>query len=95
VLDPHFSVIPLGLELELDVEAADLGVLEALGLLLKPSITERLFECDTLDQDRVLHAASGDLLDPDQRLVEVVLVEHLHGIDDHFGEEGLLGVDEF
>jgi hypothetical protein len=41
-----------------------------------------------------LHTTTGNLLGPDQILVQVVLVEAEDSVDDHLGEEGLLGVDE-
>lgn len=53
----NLCVVLLRLELQLDVQAKHLGVLEALGLLLKTSVRKRLFESNTLDQQRILHNA--------------------------------------
>lgn len=63
LLDAHLGVVLLGLELKLDVEAADLGVLERLGLLLETGVREGLLEGDTVDEERVGQGAAGDLLD--------------------------------
>jgi hypothetical protein len=93
LVDADLGIVLLGLELELDVEAEHLGVLEALGLLLKTGIRKRLLEGDAPDEERVLHATAGHLLDADQVLIEVVLVEAEDGVDDHLAEEGLLRMD--
>lgn len=95
LLNPNLGVVPLGLQLELDVQTADLRVLERLGLLLESGITERLLERDTLHQKRILHTSSRDLLDTDERLVQIGLVEREDGVNNHGAEEGLLRVDEF
>lgn len=41
-----------------------------------------------------LHTTSRDLLSTNQVLIQIILVETKNGVDDHLGEEGLLGVDE-
>lgn len=94
LLNANLGVVTLRLQLELNVQRHNLGVLEALGLLFESSVTEGLLERDSLDEQAVLHASSGHLLDSDERLVEVGLVQSEHGVDDHLGEEGLLRVDQ-
>mmetsp|Transcript_1025 Transcript_1025/g.3241 ORF Transcript_1025/g.3241 Transcript_1025/m.3241 type:complete len:391 (+) Transcript_1025:163-1335(+) len=47
---PHLGVVALGLELELDVEQHDLGVLEVLGHLLESGVREGLLERHAVDQ---------------------------------------------
>lgn len=42
-----------------------------------------------------LHTTSRDLLHPDQTLIEILLVEGHHRVNDHLGEEWFLRVDEF
>jgi len=54
LVDPDLSIVLLRLQLQLDVQTQDLGVDEALGLLLKSSIREGLLESHSLDQQRVL-----------------------------------------
>ena len=51
VLKSDFSTVLLGLQLELKVKSQNLRVDEALWLLLKSSVRERLLEADTLDQE--------------------------------------------
>ena len=83
MLDADFGVVLLTLELELDVQANDLGVLEGLGLLLETGVGEGLLECDTVDKQGILQGATGDLLDTNESVVEVVLVEGKDGVDNH------------
>jgi len=86
VLHAHLSVVLLGLELELNVEEQDLGVVKVLGLLFETSIGEGLTEADTLDEEGLSGRATGDFLDADILLVEGLIELH-NGIDDHLGEE--------
>jgi len=89
VRESDLSGVLLGLKLKLDVEDEDLGIHEGLGLLLETSVGERLLEADTLDEERVSHGSSGDLLDTNVLLVEVSIEVH-DGVDDHLGEETLV-----
>ncbi len=88
LLDPNLGVILLRLQLELDVQADNLGFLEGLGLLLETGVRERLLESDTVDEERVSQGAARNLLDAYQLLVEVVLVEGEHGVDNHYSLRG-------
>ena len=83
LLNTDFSVVLLTLELELDVQANDLGVLERLGLLLETGVGEGLLECDTVDEQGILQGTTSDLLDTDESVVEVVLVEGEDSVDNH------------
>lgn len=49
MFNTNFRVIPLSLEFQFDIQADNLWVLETLGLLFKPSITESLLESNTLN----------------------------------------------
>ena len=44
---------------------------------------------DTLHQEGILHATTGDLLHSNEILVEVLLIETLNGVDNHVREEWL------
>lgn len=83
LFDADLGVVLLGLELELDVEAHDLGLLEGLGLLLEAGVGEGLLEGDAVDEEGFGQGAAGDFLDADEFLVEVVLVEGENGVDNH------------
>ena len=83
----------LALQLQLQVQQQNLGVLEVLGLLLEARVGERLLEGDAADQLGVGHAAAGHLLDAHQAEIEV-RVEHAHGLHDHGGEVLLVGADQ-
>lgn len=50
VLDTDLGIVLFGLELELDVQTDDCGVLEVLWLLLEASVGESLLECDAIDK---------------------------------------------
>lgn len=63
VLDADLGVVLLGLELELDVQADNLGLLERLGLLLETGVGEGLLEGDTVYEEGVGKGTAGDLLD--------------------------------
>ena len=98
ILDADLGVLLLGLELELDVEEEDLGMVELLGHLLEASVREGLLEGDAaLDEEGLADVTAGDALDGDEA-VEVVeaagLVKGLDGIDDHGREEVLVGGNE-
>lgn len=86
VLKSDFSVISLGLKLELNVEDQNLGVLEHLGLLFETGIREGLLEADTVDELGVSGRSSGNFLNTDILLV-VVTINGLDGIDNHLSEE--------
>ena len=75
LLDPYLRIVLLALQLELDVQADDLRVLEVFRLLLEAGVGECLFECDAVDEHGVLERAAGDFFDADELLVQVVLVE--------------------
>lgn len=47
------------------------------------------------DMDSYLHATSRDLFHANQRFIEIILVQAHNSIDNHFGKEGLLGVNQF
>lgn len=83
LLDTDFRVILLALQLQLNVQAHDFGVLEVLGLLLETGVRESLLESDTVNEKRVLEATTGDLLDADQSLIEIVLIERKHCVHNH------------
>lgn len=83
LVDPDFCVVLLALELQLHVERHDLWILEALGLLFKSGIGEGLLERDTVNKERILQAAAGDLFDPDQLLVQIILIKGQDSIDNH------------
>lgn len=84
LLDAHLGIVLFGLELELDVEADDLGLLERLGLLLEAGVGKRLFEGDAVDEEGVGEGAAGYLFDAYEVLVEVFLIEGEDGVDDHW-----------
>jgi hypothetical protein len=86
VLKSDFSVISLGLKLELNVEDQNLGVLEHLGLLFETGIREGLLEADTVDELGVSGRSSGNFLNTDILLV-VVTINGLDGINNHLSEE--------
>jgi len=56
----NLSVILLGFQLELDVQAEDLGVVEALRLLLESGVREGLLEGDSSDEEGVLFESEVD-----------------------------------
>ena len=73
VLETNLSTVLLGFELKLEIEADNLGaVCEALWLLLEASVREGLSEADTLNQERISHGSTSDLLDADVLLVELI-----------------------
>ena len=53
LLHANLGVVLLSLELELDVEAHDLGLDKGLGLLLETGVGEGLLEGDTVDEEGV------------------------------------------
>lgn len=53
VLKSDLCAVFFGLKLKLEVEDNDLGVLEALGLLLETGVRESLAEADTLHKERI------------------------------------------
>lgn len=63
LLDADLGVVLFGLELELDVQAYDLGLDKGLGLLLETSVGEGLLEGDTVDEERLGEGAARDFLD--------------------------------
>ena len=83
-LHAHLGVILFRFQLELDVQADDLGVGEDFRLLLEAGVGKGLFEGDAVDEERVLQAAAGDLFDADEGFVEVFLVERENGVDHHW-----------
>lgn len=83
MLDAHLGVVLLTLQLQLDVQADNLGVLEVLGLLLETGVREGLLEGDTVNEQRFLETTTSNPLHTDQLLVKVVLVERKHGIHHH------------
>ena len=87
VADPDLGVLLLGFQLELYLEDDDLGVGEALGLLLEAGVGEGLLEGDPTHQEGVVDGASGDLLDADQVLVQEVGVQFLDCRDHYLCEE--------
>lgn len=84
VLDADLGIFLLALELQLQIEQAELGVLEVLRLLLEAGVGEGLLECDAVNEERISDGASGDHLDPDEVLVEEVRVKVLDGSDNQF-----------
>ena len=93
VFKSDFSTVSLGLQLELDVQSQNLGVLEGLWLLLETGVGESLAEANTVDEEGVGDRATGDPLDSDVLLVEVV-IQVLDGVDDHLGEEVFILADD-
>ena len=87
-------MILLSLELQLNVEEGNLGVLVRLPLHLKAGIAEGLLEGDTGDEDGVLQSAALHLLDADHIEWEEI-VEHHDSVDHHLAEEFLLLVNQF
>lgn len=83
LLDANLRVVLLALQLQLHVQTHNLGVPERLGLLLETGVREGLLEGDTVDEQGILETTTGDLLDTDQFLVQIVLVEGKNGVDDH------------
>lgn len=81
----YLRVVPLALQLQLEVQQQNARRAELLRLLLEARVGERLLERHAVDQRGVRHAASRHLLDPDQVEVQVG-VQHRHRVDDHFGE---------
>ena len=53
-LNANFGIIFFGLELQLDVQAQDLGVVEGLWLLLESSVGKSLLKCNTVNKHGVL-----------------------------------------
>lgn len=86
VLESDFGVISLGLELKLDVEEENGGVLEALGLLFKSGVGKGLLEADTLNEHGVSGRSTGNFLNTNVLLV-VVTIDGLDGVDNHSTEE--------
>jgi len=86
VLESDFGVISLGLELKLDVEEENSGVLEGLGLLFESGVGEGLLEADTSDELGVSGRSTGDFLNTNVLLV-VVTIDGLDGVDNHSTEE--------
>lgn len=93
--DSDFGVFLLSLELEFDIEGEDFGVGKLLGLLFETGIGEGFLEGDSADEETVSDGASRDHLDSDEFLFEEVGLEGFDGLDDEFGEVGLVGIEEF
>jgi hypothetical protein len=51
--------------------------------LLETGVGEGLLECDTVDEEGILQSTTGDLLDTNESVVEVVLIEGEDGVDNH------------
>jgi hypothetical protein len=92
VLESDLSAVSLGLQLKLDVQGQNFGVLEALWLLLETGVGESLAEANTVDKEGVGDGATSDFLDSNVLLVEVT-VQVLNGVDDHLGEEFFILAD--
>jgi hypothetical protein len=89
----YLSIILLCLELQLNVEEGNLGILIGLALHLEAGIAEGLLEGDAGYENGVLQGAALHLLDPDHVEGQEV-VQHHDGVHDHLAEELLLLVDE-
>ncbi len=89
----YLGIILLCLELQLNVEQGNLGILVGLALHLESGIAEGLLEGDAGDENGVLQGAALHLLDPDHVEGQEV-VQHHDGVHDHLAEELLLLVDE-
>jgi hypothetical protein len=89
----YLGIILLCLELQLNVEQGNLGILVGLALHLEARIAEGLLEGDAGDKDGVLQGAALHLLDPDHVEGQEV-IQHHDGVHHHLAEELLLLVDE-
>ena len=90
VLKSDLSAIFLSLKLKLKVQAENLGVVsKAFGLLLETSVGESLPEADTLNNHGVCDGATGDLLDTDIVLVEIIADRH-DSVNHHLTKELLV-----
>lgn len=89
VFNPNFCIIFFSFELKLVLKNQDFWVLEMLLLLFETSIRESLFETDTMYHEGVSDGSTGDFLDTDISLLQI-LIEIQDGINDHLGEEGFI-----
>ena len=85
IVHADFGVVLLGLQLELDVEQGDPGVLVGLLLHLETGVRERLLERDAGDEEGLLEGAALHLLDADH-VEGHQLVQHGDGVDHDLGE---------
>ena len=89
VFNPNFCIIFFSFKLKLVLKNQDFWVLEMLLLLFETSIRESLFETDTMYHEGVSDGSTGDFLDTDISLLQI-LIEIQDGINDHLGEEGFI-----
>ena len=87
VVHAHLGVVLLGLELELDVEQGDAGVLVGLLLHLEPGVGEGLLERDAGDEEGLLEGAALHLLHADH-VEGHQLVQHGDGVN-HDLQQGM------
>lgn len=83
LLHTNLRIILLALQLQLDIQTHNLGVLEVLGLLLETGVGESLLESHTVDEKGVLETTTGHLLHTNQLLVQIILIQSKNRIDDH------------
>lgn len=89
LFNTDLRIIPLALQLQLDVQTDNSGLLEVLGLLLKAGIGEGLLKSDAIDEERVLESTTGNLLHTDQLFIKVVLIQRKYSIHNHYNTVSL------
>ena len=89
VFNSNFSIIFFSFKLKLVLKNQDFWVLEMLLLLFETSIRESLFETDTMYHEGISDGSTGDFLDTNISLLQI-LIEIQDGINDHLGEEGFI-----
>jgi hypothetical protein len=89
VFNSNFSIIFFSFKLKLVLKNQDFWVLEMLLLLFETSIRESLFETDTMYHEGISDGSTGDFLDTDISLLQI-LIEIQDGVNDHLGEEGFI-----
>lgn len=89
VRQSDLSAVLLSLKLQFKVEADDLRVIEALGLLFEACVGERLLEGNALYEEGVRDGATSDLLNTNVILVQITRDGH-DSIDDQLSKELLL-----
>lgn len=86
---PHLCIIFFSLELQLEIQKQNLGVLKALWLLLKTGIGKAFLEANTFNKHRIRDRSTCDLLDAYTGHRQII-TKHWDGIHRHLGKECLV-----
>jgi len=89
VFNSNFCIIFFSFKLKLVLKNQNFWVLEMLLLLFETSIRESLFETDTMYHEGISDGSTGDFLDTNISLLQI-LIKIQNGINDHLGEESFV-----